>query len=312
MMLSQFRTLGRTAARSCQNALAVRPHTVAKFVAAPVVPRRGMSDAPPTSSSTSTSEPDVVETSRRQQQIIDDDDPLDDDRQWDFDDISSLGHAEIDTHREARHYARVAAYEMPYLAQLAKPFVPPTDAQPLRFRYTTYMGEDHPAESKVVLEFSPADLGLDIGQQAKLVKLVGRRYHPGKRIVKMSCEMFEHQAQNKRYLSDLLDKLIVEAKDATDTFEDIPVDFRHIKAKPMIARRPVKSFPLEWVDAAIQREYERHEKIGSPLADWVGGAEESIKERKDKQAERAAARHIARQKYGERLKKRNLVAEESS
>lgn len=80
----------------------------------------------------------------------------------------------------------------------------------------------------------------------------------------------------------------------------------------MIARRPVKSFPLEWVDAAIQREYERHEKIGSPLADWVGGAEESIKERKDKQAERAAARHIARQKYGERLKKRNLVAEESS
>jgi small subunit ribosomal protein S35 len=95
---------------------------------------------------------------------------------------------------------------------LAKPFVPPTKAQPLRFRYTTYMGEEHPAESKVVLEFAPQDLGLNRVQQSKLIKLVGPRYDPGKKIVKMSCEMFEHQAQNKRYLSDLVDKLIVEAK----------------------------------------------------------------------------------------------------
>ena len=64
----------------------------------------------------------------------------------------------------------------------------------------------------MVLEFSPADLGLDDGQQVKLIKLAGRRYHPGRKIVKMSCEMFEHQAQNKRYLSDLLDKLILEAR----------------------------------------------------------------------------------------------------
>jgi small subunit ribosomal protein S35 len=74
------------------------------------------------------------------------------------------------------------------------------------------MGEEHPAESKVVLEFSPRDLDLDRVQQSKLIKLVGARYDPGKKIVKMSCEMFEHQAQNKRYLSDLVDKLIAEAK----------------------------------------------------------------------------------------------------
>jgi len=186
------------------------------------------------------------------------------------------------------------------------------------------MGEDHPAESKVVLEFSPADLGLGPAQQAKLIKLVGRRYHPGKRIVRMSCEMFEHQAQNKRYLSDLLDKLIVEAKvgyrgntgkltdadgsyqDSADMFEDIPVDFRHMKATPMIARRPVKSFPLEWVDSAIQREYERAEKMGKPLAKWVKGAEESIKQRKDKRAGRAAAHRIVQEK----VKKTKLPAAE--
>ena len=81
-------------------------------------------------------------------------------------------------------------------------------------------------------------------------------------------------------------------------FEDIPVDSRHMKATPMIARRPVKSFPLEWVDSAIQRELERAEKTGNPLADWVEGAKQSIKQRKDKQAERAVARHTAQKKDG--------------
>ncbi len=43
----------------------------------------------------------------------------------------------------------------------------------------------------------------------------------------MSSEMFETQAQNKRYLGDLVDTLIAEAKDGSDMFEDVPLDFRH-------------------------------------------------------------------------------------
>jgi small subunit ribosomal protein S35 len=84
---------------------------------------------------------------------------------------------------------------------------------PLRFRYTTYMGEQHPAEKKVVLEFSPADMpDLTELQRDKLRKLVGVRYNPESDVVKMSCEMFETQAQNKRYLGDLVDKLLQEAR----------------------------------------------------------------------------------------------------
>lgn len=98
------------------------------------------------------------------------------------------------------------------IVELAKPFVPPGNATPLRFRYTTYMGEEHPAESKVVVEFAPVDLGLSIIERNKLIKLAGPRYNPSKKIVKMSCEMFDHQAQNKRYLSDLVDRLVFEAK----------------------------------------------------------------------------------------------------
>jgi len=56
----------------------------------------------------------------------------------------------------------------------------------------------------------------------------------------MSSDIFENQAQNKRYLGDLVDTLLEEARDPTDTFEDVPIDTRHhvFKEKPR--------FPKEW------------------------------------------------------------------
>ncbi|KAL2126906.1 hypothetical protein VTI74DRAFT_11640 [Chaetomium olivicolor] len=157
------------------------------------------------------------------------------------DDMMAMGHAKLEEHREFREYARIAVWEMPLLSKLAKPFRPPAEDEVLRFRYTTYMGEFHPADRKVVVEFSPRDLpGLTEAQQLKLKKLAGPRYNPEKDIIKMSCERFEHQAQNKRYLGDLVDKMIATAKDPTDTFEDIPLDTRHHKFKEVI------KFPKEW------------------------------------------------------------------
>lgn len=75
------------------------------------------------------------------------------------------------------------------------------------------MGEEHPAEKKVVVEFCTEDMrDLTAVQRDKLKKLAGVRYNPETDIVKMSCEMFETQAQNKRYLGDLVDTLVKEAK----------------------------------------------------------------------------------------------------
>ena len=125
--------------------------------------------------------------------------------------------------------------------ELAKPFVPPALDMPLRFRYTTYMGETHPAARKIVVEFCTSDLpDLTAAQRTKLIKLVGPRYNPETDVVKMSSEMFETQAQNKRYLGDLVDTLIAEAKNEEDMFEDVPLDFRHHKFK----RKP--QFPDGW------------------------------------------------------------------
>lgn len=187
------------------------------------------------------------------------------DEDFEGDDITSIAHGELEQHREIREYARIAAWEMPMLSskfrhqyrrphavtvlmidsetptELAKPFVLPPQDKPLRFRYTTYMGETHPAAKKVVLEFCTRDLpGLSEAQRIKLVKLIGVRYNPDTDLVKMSCEMFETQAQNKRYLGDLVDTLMAEARDASDMFEDVPLDFRHHKPKPKF------EFPEQW------------------------------------------------------------------
>lgn len=123
----------------------------------------------------------------------------------------------------------------------AQTFRQPGLEAPLRFRYTTYMGETHPAEKKIVLEFCTSDLpGLEKEQRIKFIKLVGPRYNPQTDIVKMSCEMFQTQDENKKYLRDLVRSLISEAQDSSDTFKDVPLDFRHHKFK-----QPLK-FPESW------------------------------------------------------------------
>ncbi|KAK3995768.1 mitochondrial ribosomal subunit protein-domain-containing protein [Cladorrhinum sp. PSN332] len=175
------------------------------------------------------------------------------------DDIMAMGHGKLEEHREFREYARIAVWEMPLLAQFAKEFKPPAEDEPLRFRYTSYMGEFHPADRKVVVEFCPTDIqGLTQVQRDKLIKLSGSRYNPETKTVKMSCERYEHQAQNKRYLGDLVKKMIAAAKDPTDTFADIPLDTRHHKftVKP--------KYPKEWYltpERKAQLEAERMEMM---------------------------------------------------
>lgn len=181
--------------------------------------------------------------------------------EFDENDITEMAHAKLEEIREMRHYQRLAVWELPLLSsktslariaaclpianncnnvELAKPFELPSEKQVLRWRYTTYMGDNHPAEKKVVVQFAPDDLGLTPVQADKLKKLAGPRYNPEKELIKMSCESYPHPAQNKRYLSALVDDLIAAAKDPKDNFADIPLDTRHhrVQAKPR--------FPKEW------------------------------------------------------------------
>ena len=97
-MRCQLRPSGLTSMRICHNALAVRPHAMAK-VSLPRITRRSAAVG--------------SSGSRRAQEYGDEEE---DSRPWELDNLTSLAHSELDMHREARHYARIAAYEMPRLA----------------------------------------------------------------------------------------------------------------------------------------------------------------------------------------------------
>lgn len=156
--------------------------------------------------------------------------------------LSSTAHAELEQHREVREMSRIAAWEMPLLTELAKPFEKPNFVKsPLCWRYTSHFGDPHPADRKVVVEFKVSHLGLPKEAALKLKKLAGPRYNPTTDRVHMSCDSYETQARNKRYLGDTIQRLIAEAKDPkADSFTDLPLDLRHHKPPKVF------KFPEEW------------------------------------------------------------------
>jgi small subunit ribosomal protein S35 len=182
------------------------------------------------------------------------------------DDITSLGHGRLEEHRELREYARLAAWELPLLSQLAKPFELPTVATPFRFRYTSYLGEKHPATNKVVVEFQLHDIqDMTLQQKDKLIKLAGPRFKPDTGFVKMSCEMFDTQDQNKRFLAETIKKLLDEARDPKDTFADVPFDFRYHKMKPKY------EFPQEWALTPERKQYLEEKRRKQLESDYQRG-----------------------------------------
>ncbi|KAI7818815.1 mitochondrial ribosomal subunit protein-domain-containing protein [Gamsiella multidivaricata] len=163
--------------------------------------------------------------------------------EYQFDDSTTAGYDTLEAQREVRKYLRIAKYEIPKLKAFVKPFQPPTKTQILKFRTTTYIGEvNHPAAPKVVLTVETQSLPLTNPELHKFLLLVGSRYDPMKKVVKMSCEKFQDRSQNFKWLSDTLDRLINEAKNDPEAVADVPLDLRHA-AKNM---KPKVRFPKEW------------------------------------------------------------------
>jgi small subunit ribosomal protein S35 len=170
------------------------------------------------------------------------------DEPFKFDDLPPLGHLLLHEHRVQREYNRIAAYQLPQLAQFAKPYVPPKKGDVLRFKYTTYMGEAHPGDKKVTVSFKTRDLALSDAERHKLRVLAGTRYNAGTDEVRISADRFPEQAQNKRFLGEIVENLIKHAKDQSDAMADVPVDTRHVE--PKLRRNkpiyPQHQFPKEW------------------------------------------------------------------
>lgn len=164
-----------------------------------------------------------------------------------FDELPSQAQQLVAQHREQRFYNRLAAYELPLLTQYRQPYKRLSSVtHPLKYRFTTYLGEDHPNARKVVLQLKTSELGLNKKELHKFRLLSKSRYDHLSDVFKMSSERYPEAAQNAQYLSDVFQKLLKESKDAKEDFSDIPLDTRHTIAKNLRKKRHNYVFPDEW------------------------------------------------------------------
>lgn len=164
-----------------------------------------------------------------------------------FDELPSQAQDLVAQHREQRFYNRLAAYELPLLVQYRQEYKRPSrKTHPVEYRFTTYIGEEHPNSRKVVFKVKVSDLGLDERQRHKLCVLAKTRYDSTTDIFKMSSERYPEASQNSRYLNDVFQRLLNESKDMTDDFSDIPLDTRHTQAKLLRRKQRNYKFPEEW------------------------------------------------------------------
>ncbi|KII93876.1 hypothetical protein PLICRDRAFT_100500 [Plicaturopsis crispa FD-325 SS-3] len=196
------------------------------------------------------------------------------------DDTTATGHMIWRHQRKHLYYMRLIEHEMPKLVAFRKPFVAPTASTPLVVRSIEYVGEEHPASAKRTIVVPVANLPLrDKDAIHKLKLLAGVRWTPDPPknagigrdeaarehgYVHISCEHFSKPAQNIKWASDALDRLISHANDTTDKFKNVPLDTRHLDAKTRKARkgdhayggprtRPsIRDFPKEWLPQTPQ------------------------------------------------------------
>lgn len=190
-------------------------------------------------------------------------------------DTTSAGHLAIRRDRRVLSYLRLIENVVPQLVVLRRPFTPPTSATPIIVRSIDYAGEEHPATNKQTIVVPVAQLPLrDEDAMHKFKVLAGVRWTPdppkdagvgpnetGREhgYIKISCEDFPHPAQNLKWASDVIDRLIEEANDPKDKFKKVPHDTRHLVAKARKAKRgehlsgrifhrpSIRDFPKEWL-----------------------------------------------------------------
>ncbi|CCF56900.1 hypothetical protein KAFR_0B06040 [Kazachstania africana CBS 2517] len=185
-------------------------------------------------------------------------------RPFQFDELPSPAMDMVHDQREQRFYNRLAAYELPLLVQYRQPYKPINEqTHPVVYRYTTYAGEEHPNSKKVSITLKTRNLGLNDRELHKFRLLARTRYDHETDTFKMSSENFPEAAQNAKYLNDILQRLLKEAKDMTDDFSDVPLDTRHTVAKNLRKKSHKYEFPEKWKrpEDAPPRERNLMEKV---------------------------------------------------
>lgn len=99
-------------------------------------------------------------------------------------------------------------------AALRQPFTPPGADEFVRVRTQHYQGEAHPADRKAVITLRASSISLRGADKAahKLRLLAGAHWDSDKDELKIACERFGTKAQNERWCSETLDRLVAAAE----------------------------------------------------------------------------------------------------
>lgn len=164
------------------------------------------------------------------------------------------------THHEKRrieHLTRITAYQMPLLTKFRQPYQPTTSTEsPIQIIYQTDFSNETNNEfnRKVKLRCYLKDLNLNEKQQHKFKLLAGDKFNHNFNYIQIKSENLELPTQNARVLVNILNKLIIESKDLSkETFDDIPIDTRHMKNRKL---KQQFDFPTAWnrpQDAPIEK-----------------------------------------------------------
>ncbi|KAF7985267.1 hypothetical protein HWV62_6401 [Athelia sp. TMB] len=194
---------------------------------------------------------------------------------------TAAGHLVMRQDRHVFKYLKLIENDLPQLVALRQPFKPPTSKTPLIVRSVDYAGEQHPALNKRTVVVPISQLPLRDGDAIHKFKvLAGPRWSPEPPkdagvgpnesdrehgYMKISCEDFPEPAQNLKWASDVIDRLISEANDPKDKFRDVPLDTRHLVSKARKAKngahrsgqvfhRPsLRDFPVEWLPDSAEK-----------------------------------------------------------
>ncbi|GAA5931309.1 mitochondrial 37S ribosomal protein mS35 RSM24 [Sporobolomyces koalae] len=169
----------------------------------------------------------------------------------------------MEKQRKILHYLRLEQLQFKDLVAFRQPFQPPPSSTHfVQVRHQHYQGESHPASRKVTISVpvSQLELASNPKQLHKFKLLAGPRFTPslstqhGDRegTFKLSCELFPSERMNEKWCSDTLDKLVAEACNSKESFEDVPLDLRGIKKRLGKNRKlkktlGLKDFPQEWL-----------------------------------------------------------------
>lgn len=177
--------------------------------------------------------------------------------EYDFGDITSMAHDQLEQHRLIRKYYRIMATEMPALAEFASEFKLPSASEYLRFKYTIHFGTKHPEADRVAVTFSLSDFAADQDLSSEAVHkaklLLGTRYDSIDDTVKMTCNKFTSSEQNRAYLLDVIRNVAAEARKDPKKFQHVPFNEKHLRHKfEKIELAKARRYPSQWLKLNVE------------------------------------------------------------